>query len=308
MSSEYMRQLMETVEYPEQRADEGIIDSIQDYFVDKGLEWKGKFSNQALGELDNRKLAQSVYNTFKYHVGKTGQEQDIDNLIKFFQSISPEPLHQNKIVNVLKNAGITVEPKKKRKKEKTSESFVFLQQLSEAQTIEDRELKKAIRGFVSYLLQQDLDTDAWLSKLIKMAPAKEQQNIKANLKQATKDVVQDIKQPDNKESDKEGTKEQQPGKSIENILKAYGNLDSGVIDILKMAKKKGYIRVNRDGTVDVDPEALQKEFTGGSLYKKYKEDKDYMDAVQEYIEKLVNKRNVKVFLTQLLKNHPTALD
>jgi hypothetical protein len=224
MSSEYMRKLMETVETQhEEQVDEGVLDAIEDYFVDKGLEWQGKYSQKALGKLDTRQLARTVYEVYKYHLGKTGQDQSMKNLMQFFQKIIPN-LHGQTVTSIMKQAGVKYNKpegsssKQKKaeqpKKQNTEESFVFIKSLMEQKDISDREVKKAIRAFVSYLTQQEADQTEWLNNLIKYASDKQRQSIEKNLGQAAEEVADGVEsnQKSQKTQDKTNQKTNQNNK------------------------------------------------------------------------------------------------
>ena len=315
MSSEYMRQLMETVQ-PAQRLEEGILDAIEDHFTDKGLEWKSQYSQRAAGELDTRRLAKNVYDTFQYNLGKTDEPQTIESLLKFFKQIAPN-VNEQDLHNVLEKAGIESNTK-------TTESFSFIRSLTEAQEISDRQVKKATRALVSYLIKKNEPIDTWLGNLLDLAPAKEQRDIKQNVSQASQETVQDVKQdqdaqpeeepkrepdplPREKREDSEKEREEPP--KLADYAKVY-KVSPEAIKGLEIVGKMGYIETTEDD-VKYNSEKFMKDIVGmkGNKLKGRSLSQDQLQVIQDFLEDFSNNpQKVQRIAKHIVKHHPRAFD
>lgn len=342
MTSEYMRKLIETIESEpkEQDINEGVLDAIEDYFVDKGLEWQGKYSQKALGKLDNRKLAQTVYDVYKYNVGKTNQEQSMQNLIKFFQKLMPD-LHRNTIASVMKKAGVkfdqseTTQKNKQTKKSATQESFTFIRSLNEQNNISDRQVKKAIRAFVSYLTQQETDEEAWLNNLIKYASDKQRREIEQNLGQAAEDAAEDVDSDDEqqkprvpgkvkpekdtgsqKERDKADKKEMPNKPVLVDFAEKFG-VSEEALRGLRVAGQLGYFSIDKKDRLKFEASDFVKDWQNMSNAKSdkkkdvlggYKLNEITKKRLEEFIEETrLNQDNVAKMATTILNYYPNWL-
>jgi hypothetical protein len=305
MSSEYMRKLMETVEdKTTQEVDEGILDDIEDFFVDKGLSWKARYSKRALGQIDNRKLAKLAYDAFQYEQGITGDEATVENVISFINRLAPE-MDAEKIYKVFNKAGVKLDPKKMNE----SHNFPFLRTLFEAQGIGDRDIKRVLRAFVGYA-NRNLDKAKWLTNLAQVADSKTAEQIESMIEKSTKQVAQDVKQdksqepkqkddkpqkkPDsgkekakqekpNKEEPKdEQSKKQEPKKPTSGFYAKRFDIPEDAVDGLFLAAQHGYVQ-KRGGKIHIPGEKITSAALGGELSKKYSRDSEKLDQLEAVI-------------------------